>query len=136
MSRQELAEAVNAYVFAATGRRSALDGSYVGKLERGEHRWPCSAYRQAFRAVLGAATDAELGFYISRRSRGEATVGRTPVAGQGRFLPAHAGVPVLPDGTAMVYVIVVDPEVGTAEVDLVDEDDGLALVRRRHDEAA
>lgn len=68
MSRQELAEAVNAHLFATTGRVSNLDGSYVGRLERGEYRWPCAAYRQAFRAVLGASADAELGFYIVRRA--------------------------------------------------------------------
>jgi hypothetical protein len=39
---------------------------YIGKLERGMYRWPSRAHRQALRTVLGASTDAELGFYISR----------------------------------------------------------------------
>jgi hypothetical protein len=68
MSRQELAEAVNAHVFATTGRVVNLDANYVGKLERGGHRWPRTDYRAGFRAILGAATDAELGFYVTRRS--------------------------------------------------------------------
>jgi hypothetical protein len=68
MSRQDLAEAVNAHVFASTGRVVSLAANYVGKLERGEHRWPTSDYRAGFRAVLEAATDAELGFYVARRS--------------------------------------------------------------------
>ena len=38
MSRQELAEAVNAHVFATTGRVANLNANYIGKLERGTHR--------------------------------------------------------------------------------------------------
>ncbi|MDG4798823.1 hypothetical protein [Micromonospora sp. WMMD1082] len=64
MSRQELAEAVNAYLYEHAGRRFAIHAGYIGKLERGEHRWPSAHYRTALRAVLGRDTDAELGFYI------------------------------------------------------------------------
>ncbi|MDG4793648.1 hypothetical protein [Micromonospora sp. WMMD1082] len=67
MSRQELAEAVNAWLFADTGRVFRLDETYIGKLERGEHRWPNERYRAALRAVLGA-TDAQLGFHTGRGS--------------------------------------------------------------------
>ncbi len=67
MSRQELADAVNSYLWETYSRTAALDGNYVGKLERGDHRWPQSIYREAFRAVLGASTDTEIGFYINRR---------------------------------------------------------------------
>jgi hypothetical protein len=62
MSRQELAEAVNAHVFRATGRVSVMDAHYVARLERGIRRYPKDDYRAAFRAVLGVTTDAELGF--------------------------------------------------------------------------
>lgn len=62
MSRQELAEAVNAHVYLATGRVSAMNAHYVSRLERGIRRYPTADYRKAFRAVLGADTDAELGF--------------------------------------------------------------------------
>lgn len=55
MSRQELAEAVNAQVYPATGRVSAMDAHYVGRLERGIRGYPTADYRAAFRVVLGAA---------------------------------------------------------------------------------
>lgn len=67
MSRQELADRVNAYLFDRTGRLHELDDNYVGKLERGIIRWPHASYREALRAVLGAATDRELGFVNTRR---------------------------------------------------------------------
>ncbi|KXK62689.1 hypothetical protein AWW66_07155 [Micromonospora rosaria] len=64
MSRQELAEAVNAYAYEHAGRRVTVDARYVGKLERGEHRWPFEPCRTALRKVLGKATNAELGFFV------------------------------------------------------------------------
>jgi len=66
LSRQELAEAVNAHVYATTGRVVAIDGNYIGKLERGLHRWPYEHYRAGLRAVLGAERDADLGLYNAR----------------------------------------------------------------------
>jgi hypothetical protein len=66
MSRQELADAVNAAAFADTGRVSVVSANYVGKLESGVHRWPNAVTRRAFRAVLGAELDADLGFFIIR----------------------------------------------------------------------
>lgn len=73
MSRRELAEAVNAYVYATTGTVIGLDAWYVGKLERGQRRWPNEHYRAGLRAVLGAATDAELGFVLVRRCPADET---------------------------------------------------------------
>ncbi|MEV6802956.1 hypothetical protein AB0M91_32130 [Micromonospora rifamycinica] len=66
MSRQELADAVNAHTHthAHAGCRSAVDARYIGKLERGEHRWPFEPYRTALREVLGMTTNADLGFFI------------------------------------------------------------------------
>ncbi|QOC91338.1 hypothetical protein [Micromonospora craniellae] len=64
MSRQDLADAVNAYTYKHMGRRVAVDARYVGKLERGEHRWPFEPNRTALRQVLGKATNAELGFFV------------------------------------------------------------------------
>jgi hypothetical protein len=66
MSRQELAEAVNAQVYAASGRIVSFDANHVGKLERGEIRWPSALYRAAMCAVLGADRCADLGFYVTR----------------------------------------------------------------------
>ena len=43
-------------------RRFELDDHLIGKWERGIVRYPIAPYRAALRAVLGAATDVELGF--------------------------------------------------------------------------
>ncbi|MGH4016287.1 MAG: XRE family transcriptional regulator [Pseudonocardiaceae bacterium] len=72
LSRQELAELVNTWVFEHTEdhRVIELDANYIGKLEQGKIRWPQEPERRAgFRAVLGVKTDAELGFRRPRRSR-------------------------------------------------------------------
>jgi hypothetical protein len=70
MSRRELAEAVNAWIYEHCDRRMAeLDETYISKLERGIIRWPRDPERRAaFRAVLGVQTDRELGFRRPRRS--------------------------------------------------------------------
>ncbi|MEU1752877.1 hypothetical protein ABZ436_09525 [Micromonospora matsumotoense] len=74
MSRGELADAVNATLDATySGRDIAahyVDFRWIGKLERGEHRWPSEARRAALRQALGAATDADLDLYSPRRSDG------------------------------------------------------------------
>ncbi|WP_202970563.1 helix-turn-helix domain-containing protein [Saccharothrix sp. ALI-22-I] len=67
LSRQELAELVNEYVYRHANRREGIDANYVGKVERGLIRWPNEDYRAAFRAVLGVSTDEALGFSNSRR---------------------------------------------------------------------
>jgi hypothetical protein len=80
MSRQELAEAVNAHVFRTTGRQTQIDASYIGKLERGTHRWPRADCREGLRAVLGAAADAEIGLYnVRRNASDEAFLATDPV---------------------------------------------------------
>jgi hypothetical protein len=68
MSRQELADAVNAYLYDHTMQVFRLDANYIGKLEQGAVRWPNEHYRRGIRAVLGPTTDAELGMFIIRRS--------------------------------------------------------------------
>ena len=67
LSRQELADLVNEHLTSSGLRHTFLDATYIGKLERGKHRWPQRAYRDAFRVVLGVQRDADLGFYIRRR---------------------------------------------------------------------
>jgi len=97
LSRQEVAEAVNAYLWNTHGVQDRLSDNDVGKLERGEHRWPGRLRREALRAVLGAASDAELGFYVIRYCA--AGVGRA-ACGVGNGLdPTGAGgrEPDLPD---------------------------------------
>lgn len=68
MSRQELAEAVAAKLFELTAMHLDLNRRYIGGLERGTTRWPQAPRRRALRAVLGAGSDTELGFYNPRMS--------------------------------------------------------------------
>lgn len=67
MSRGELAEAVNDHLWRATGKRCALDAHTIARYERGKVRWPSAYYRGGFKAVLGAESDADLGFHPTRR---------------------------------------------------------------------
>lgn len=71
MTRQELAEAINAYVYRASGgtQVTAVDFNHVGKWERGTIRWPAARYRAALRAILDVDTDRDLGF--ARPARGK-----------------------------------------------------------------
>ncbi|MFG2059394.1 hypothetical protein ACGFI9_35825 [Micromonospora sp. NPDC048930] len=79
MSRAELADAVNAALDQLYPRTDLtahyVDHRWVGKLERGEHRWPSEERRAGLRHVLGAATDAELGLYSPRRTGGMSAPG-------------------------------------------------------------
>ncbi|GAB1509792.1 hypothetical protein [Actinophytocola sp. KF-1] len=77
MSRAELAEAVNEHLWRTTKKHYAsLDARAIGRYERGEIQWPTGLYRTAFRAVLGASTDADLGFYPLRRA---GSTSRSPI---------------------------------------------------------
>ncbi|MGH3824625.1 MAG: XRE family transcriptional regulator [Pseudonocardiaceae bacterium] len=67
LSRQELAELVNAWIWDHHHKTVALSGNYIGKLEQGVIRWPGKLYREALRAILGVSTDAVLGFVHARR---------------------------------------------------------------------
>lgn len=67
LSRQELADRVNVWVWDQSGKRVELDANYIGKLERGTIRWPQADYRAALRAVLSVSDDAALGFWPPRR---------------------------------------------------------------------
>lgn len=68
MGREELAEAVNAWLWENTGEHFDLDARAIARYERGVVRWPGSHYRAAMRHVLGAPGDAELGFHPSGRA--------------------------------------------------------------------
>ncbi|MBV8932221.1 MAG: XRE family transcriptional regulator, partial [Kutzneria sp.] len=68
LSRQELAELVNAYLWEQHRERVELDYNYVGKLERGVIRWPNARYREALRSILGVSSDAALGLTNRRRA--------------------------------------------------------------------
>lgn len=62
LSRQELADMVNAWIYEHLKRKACLSANYIGKMERGVLRWPNSDYRRGLRAVLGVQTDGALGF--------------------------------------------------------------------------
>ncbi|MDG4795163.1 XRE family transcriptional regulator [Micromonospora sp. WMMD1082] len=72
MSRAELADAVNDALHQLHPRRKLdalyVDRRWIGKLERGEHRWPSPERRAALRHVLNAADDTDLGLYNPRRT--------------------------------------------------------------------
>ncbi|WP_344512514.1 hypothetical protein [Dactylosporangium maewongense] len=74
MSRSELADLVNATLDRLHPGRDLnahyVDSRWIGKLERGEHRWPSDERRAALRHALGATTDTELDLYIPRRTDG------------------------------------------------------------------
>ncbi|MGH3912271.1 MAG: hypothetical protein ACRDTC_02490, partial [Pseudonocardiaceae bacterium] len=82
LTQAQVAELVAALVEQTTGRHYGIDADYVSKVERGEISWPGAAYRSAFRRVLGAASDAELGFYCSRSSEATLVVASSMVEGR------------------------------------------------------
>ena len=84
LSRQELADLVNQWLFEHRDTVVTLDANYVGKLETGKIRRPQALYREALRAVLRVDSDAQLGFYRPRR--------RPAGAAQPDTRPRFAGV--------------------------------------------
>jgi hypothetical protein len=67
LSRQEVAELINQWIFDHAHKVVELDANYIGKLERGLIHWPQRVYRDALRAVLRVDTDAQLGLYGTRK---------------------------------------------------------------------
>jgi hypothetical protein len=68
MSRRELAEAACAWLWETTRQRFPLDAHYIAKIERGAVGVPSDHYRAALRAVLGVASDADLGFTTTNKT--------------------------------------------------------------------
>ncbi len=91
LSRVELAEAVNDWLYRNTGRCGALDGNYIARLERGAVRRPGRDYRAGFRAVLGATDDAELGFVVPSHSHGPLRAPHSADLDPARVMPAREG---------------------------------------------
>lgn len=108
MSRADLADAVNAWLWEHTGRRFELDDHLVGKWERGVVRHPIEPYRAALRAVLGVVMDEELGF-----------VHTTPS-------PAPRGVHRPTSGT-WTLADIVDDAASVTELDLINRRSALRL---------
>jgi hypothetical protein len=72
ISRPELADAVNRaldQLYPKQARDSLyVDARWVGKLERGESRWPVEERRAALRLVFGVARDVDMALYSPRRT--------------------------------------------------------------------
>ncbi|MGH3790946.1 MAG: helix-turn-helix domain-containing protein [Pseudonocardiaceae bacterium] len=68
LSRQELAELVNTWVWDHHKETLEHSANWIGALERGKIRWPRTLSRKALRAILDAPTDAALGFTGDPRS--------------------------------------------------------------------
>ena len=62
LTRAELAEMVNMWLWEHTGHLFELDDHLIGKWERGVVRYPIAPYRAALRTVLDVDTDAASGF--------------------------------------------------------------------------
>ena len=70
MSRRELAEAANAYVWEHTAgrQRTNMTEHDIGRYERGEVHWPGDWRLFGLRGVLGVDSDSELGFFPNRKT--------------------------------------------------------------------
>jgi len=99
LSRQELAELVNAWAWDHHEKLLEHSANWVGQLERGKIRWPGKVSREALRAILGVSTDAALGFVNARSARAAVrleNVDRQQFLRAGRNLSALAALgPVL-----------------------------------------
>ncbi|MBA0124295.1 XRE family transcriptional regulator [Haloechinothrix sp. YIM 98757] len=91
MGRAELAEAVNRYIWQTTGKRHQLDAHTIARYERGAVRWPSAAYRWGLRAVLDADSDADLGFYPTRRGNSQSPTRSDAAAGKAFDVRARVG---------------------------------------------
>ena len=93
MTRAELADAVNVFLWETRKQRYTLDADTLKRYESGKIGWPGEAYRAGLRAVLGVATDADLGFRPTRRGSGTRPTLVTPsVVTPGLYGHADLGV--------------------------------------------
>jgi hypothetical protein len=74
LTRQELADLVNAWVWEHHNTTVVVTAHYIGRLETGIIRWPTALYREAFRAILSVPKDSDLGFVNARSRRAAATL--------------------------------------------------------------
>ncbi|MGY4770913.1 hypothetical protein ACXC9Q_28720 [Kribbella sp. CWNU-51] len=69
LSQATLAELVNAEIYRATGRVSAITSKSISDWERGWYSWPSADVREALGRVLKRPTPGELGFQKRRMRR-------------------------------------------------------------------
>ncbi|QBI56124.1 hypothetical protein EKD16_21855 [Streptomonospora litoralis] len=96
MSRAELAEAVNDYLWRTEGKAYALDGHTIARYERGRVRWPNANYRAGLRAILRVADDAGLGFHPTPRGSSAPPAPdreRSEAMGTEEFSPSRSSYP-------------------------------------------
>ncbi|GAA0476653.1 hypothetical protein Aca07nite_88260 [Actinoplanes capillaceus] len=119
MSRADVAAAVNTYLADHNLPPLYLDATYIGKLERGMARWPRVNLRRALRAVLGAATDADLGFAPQRHTEAERLTGLAAATGPTLVADAAEQPTVVaePAGIPAIGAVVAGPAQVTVSVD-------------------
>ncbi|WP_431895770.1 hypothetical protein [Micromonospora haikouensis] len=133
MSRQQLAHAVNAH--AQAGCRSAVEARYIGRRERGEHRWPFEPYRRALREVLGKATNADLGFLTDQGNAQDPEVSPEKPGANGSWpSPARAADPGCPVSVTMAAGLVIMARAAAVRVTVLHAETVTAMVHH-HDTA-
>jgi hypothetical protein len=108
MTRSELAHEVVEHVWRHDGVESPFDRKHIAKLETGAIRCPTARYRRALRAVLGARSDADLGFVSANGERVAARLGAgapAPLDGEAAGLIDRLGA-VAADAPAVMAVVV------------------------------
>jgi hypothetical protein len=108
MTRSELAHEVVEHVWRHDGVESPFDRKHIAKLETGAIRCPTARYRRALRAVLGARTDAELGFVSANGERAATRLdsgGSPPLDGEAAGLIGRLGE-VAADAPAVMAVVI------------------------------
>jgi len=68
MGREEFADECNKWLADKPDLDGPITSNTIAKIEQGRTTWPRLWRRRAFRAIAGAATDADLGFRDKRRS--------------------------------------------------------------------
>jgi len=86
LSRQELAELVNAWIWKHHRTTVDFDRNYIGKIEQGVIRWPGTMCREAFREILSVSDDAGLGFVNARARRQAVTLEEVDEARRQKFI--------------------------------------------------
>lgn len=69
LTYEQVAQLVADYVEEKTGKRPVIDADHVCRIETGRITFPGKNYREAFRAIFRVRSDAELGFYFSKKSQ-------------------------------------------------------------------
>ncbi|TDC59184.1 hypothetical protein E1258_18895 [Micromonospora sp. KC207] len=77
-----------------------MGARYVGRLGRGEHRWPFEPYRTAWWEILGKTTNADPGFFIMQGHAQDPEVRPDESRPSGRRLPASGADPGRPVSVA------------------------------------